>query len=112
MSEKTREVPQLANATYTHTLVIKSTHGPCDTHYVTPMDLVFMSNFDDQSMSIGCVSSLGHLFCFLRHYLLHSKQNLSHTWSNKWSELVAVGQKLFLDKITQVTNTKGKLLFT
>ncbi len=43
---------------------------------------------------------------------LHSKQTLSHTWSNKWSELVAVGQKLFLVKITQVTNIKGKLLVT
>ncbi len=26
MSEKTKEVPQLANATYAHTMVIKSTH--------------------------------------------------------------------------------------
>ncbi len=26
MSEKTKEVPQLADATYAHTLVIKSTH--------------------------------------------------------------------------------------
>ena len=26
MSEKTREVPQLADTTYAHTLVIKSTH--------------------------------------------------------------------------------------
>ncbi len=26
MSEKTREVPQLADATYAHTLVIESTH--------------------------------------------------------------------------------------
>ena len=26
MSEKTREVPQLANTTYSHTLVIESTH--------------------------------------------------------------------------------------
>ena len=43
----------------------------------------------------------------------HSKQNLSHTWSNKWSELVAIGQKLFLVKITQqVINNKGKLLVT
>ncbi len=34
MSEKTKEVPQLADATYAHTLVIKSTHeykivSPC-----------------------------------------------------------------------------------
>ncbi len=29
-----------------------------------------MSTFDNQSMSIGCVGKLGHLFGFLRHYLL------------------------------------------
>ncbi len=34
------------------------------------MDLVLMSTFNDQSMSIGCVGKLGHLFGFLRHYLL------------------------------------------
>ncbi len=34
------------------------------------MDLVFMSTFNDQSMSIGCVGKLGHLSGFLRHYLL------------------------------------------
>ncbi len=34
------------------------------------MDLIFMSTFDNQSMSIGCVGKLGHLFGFLRHYLL------------------------------------------
>ena len=52
MSEKTKEVPQLAGATYAHTLVIKST-----TSY-------------GQSMSIGCVSKFGYIFGFLRHYLL------------------------------------------
>ncbi len=31
---------------------------------------VFMSTFDNQSMSIGCVGKLGHLSGFLRHYLL------------------------------------------
>ncbi len=36
------------------------------------MHLVFMSTFDNQSMSIGCVGKLGHLFVFLRHYLLNS----------------------------------------
>ncbi len=36
------------------------------------MDLVFMSTFDNQSMSMGCVGNLfGHLFGFLRHYLLN-----------------------------------------
>ncbi len=34
------------------------------------MDLVFMSTFNDQSISIGCVGKLGHLSGFLRHYLL------------------------------------------
>ncbi len=29
-----------------------------------------MSTFDNQSMSIGCVGKLGHLFGFLRHYIL------------------------------------------
>ncbi len=32
---------------------------------------LFMSTFDNQSMSIGCVGKLGHLFGFLRHYLLN-----------------------------------------
>ncbi len=32
-----------------------------------------MSTFDNQSMSIGCVGKLGHLFGFLRHYLLSIK---------------------------------------
>ncbi len=35
------------------------------------MDLAFKSTFDNQSMSIGCVGKLGHLFGFLRHYLLN-----------------------------------------
>ncbi len=38
---------------------------------IWPMDLVFMSTFNDQSMSIGCVGKLGHLSGFLRHYLLN-----------------------------------------
>ncbi len=49
MSEKTREVPQLADSTYAHTLVIESTH-----EY-------------DQSMSVG---KSAHFSGFLRHYLL------------------------------------------
>ncbi len=39
---------------------------------IWPMDLVFMSTFDNQSMNIGCVGKLGHLFGFLRHYLLNT----------------------------------------
>ena len=55
--KKTKEVPQLADLAYTHTLVIKST---CEYKVGTmwPMDLVFMSTFDDQSTSIGCVGKL------------------------------------------------------
>ncbi len=37
MSERTKEMPQLADATYAHTLVIKSTR--------------IMSTFNDQSMT-------------------------------------------------------------
>ncbi len=37
-----------------------------------------MSTFDNQSMSIGCVGKLGHLFGFLRHYLLTSIAGLVH----------------------------------
>ncbi len=59
MSEKTKEVPLLADTTYAHTLVIKSTneykvHRP------------YGSDFPWK----GCVGKLGHLFGFLRHYLL------------------------------------------
>ncbi len=38
--------------------------------------------------------------------LIHSKQNFSHSWSHGWSELVEVGQKLLLVKITYATNIK------
>ncbi len=51
----------------------KGASGPYGTWKVRtiwPMDLVFMSTFDNQSISIGCVGKLGHLFGFLRHYLL------------------------------------------
>ncbi len=63
--ERITKVPKLADLTYAHTLVIKSTHeykvhGP------------FISTFDNQSISIGCVGKLGHLFGLLRHYLLRS----------------------------------------
>ncbi len=43
-----------------------------ETIYKWPMDLVFMSTFNEQSISIGCVGKLGHLSGFLRHYLLTS----------------------------------------
>ncbi len=88
MSEKTKEVPQLTDATYAHTLIIKSTHeyrvhGPYGSNYGTwkvgtiwTMDLVFMSTFDNKSMSIGCVGKLGHISGFLRHYLLTHVTNI------------------------------------
>ncbi len=66
MSEETKEVTQLVDATNAHTLVIESTH---EYKFGTmgPMDLVFKSTFDNQSMSIcciWCVGKLWHLFCF------------------------------------------------
>ncbi len=78
-SERITVVPKLADLTYAHTLVIKSTHeykvhGPYGSNFpwtIWPTDLVFMSTFDNQSMSIGCVCKLGHLFGLLRHYLLN-----------------------------------------
>ncbi len=69
MSEKTREVKKFQDKMYTQSL-----HGETIYEYkllgLWPMDLVFMSTFNDQSMSIGCVGKLGHLSGFLRHYLL------------------------------------------
>ncbi len=35
-----------------------------------PMDLLFMSTFNDQSMNIGCIGKLEHLSGFLRQNLL------------------------------------------
>ncbi len=64
MSEKTREVEKFRDTMYTQSLC-GETIGT-----IWPMDLVFMSTFDNQSMSIGCVGKLGHLSGFLRHYLL------------------------------------------
>ena len=48
MSGKTKEVKKFQDAMYTQSLI-----G------------VFMSTFDNQSKSIGCVNKLGHLFGFL-----------------------------------------------
>ncbi len=52
---------------------LKEAPGPYGTWIVgtiCPMDLVFMSTFNDQSMSIGCVGKLGHLSGFHQHYLI------------------------------------------
>ena len=67
MSEKTKEVKKYQDTMYTRSL-----HSETNMNIGTiwPMDLVFMSTFDNQSMSIGCIGKLGHLFGFLRHYLL------------------------------------------
>ena len=51
MSENTREVPQLADATYARTLVIESTNGW-------------------ETAGIHCVLKFFYLSGFLRHYLL------------------------------------------
>ncbi len=57
MSEKTKEVKKFQDTMYTQSLCGETIYK-------------FMSTFDNQSMSIGCVGKLGHLFGFLRHYLL------------------------------------------
>ncbi len=57
MSEKTKQVPQLAHTTYAHALVIKSTH---EYKIVSPCKL----------LSIHCIVNFFDLFGFLRHYLL------------------------------------------
>ncbi len=44
MSEKPKEVPQLADTTYAHMVGT-----------IWPMYIVFMSTFNDQSIRIGCV---------------------------------------------------------
>ena len=75
MSEKTRLAPQLADTTYAHTLVIKSTHeynvhGP------------FMSTFNDQTMSIGCVSKLVGSVWFSPTLPLKQKEGLAFNVEN------------------------------
>ena len=55
-------------------------HG--ETIYEYKLLGLFMSTFDNQSMSIGCVGKSGHLFGFLRHYLLR----LQGTYATKWSK--------------------------
>ncbi len=56
MLEKTREVPPLADATYVHTLVIKST---------------YIYSFTMQALSIHCILKFLDISGFLRHYLLN-----------------------------------------
>ncbi len=52
------------------------------------MDLVFMSTFDNQSMSIGCVGKFGHLFGLLRQYLLIQQfHKLSIFKKSEWISL-------------------------
>ena len=66
MSEKTKEVKKFQDTMYTLNL-----HGETIYKYKLLGLFGFMSTFDNQSMSIGCVAKLGHLFGFLRHYLLN-----------------------------------------
>ncbi len=52
---------------------LKGAIGPYGTWIVIticPMDLAFVSTFNDQSMSIGCVVKLGHLSSFHQHYTM------------------------------------------
>ena len=81
MSEKPREVPKLADATYAHNLVIESTHeykvhGPYGSNFP------FMSTFNDQITNIDWFGKLGHLSGFLRHYLLTILYNIARIKSN------------------------------
>ncbi len=52
-SERIVEIPKLADLTYAHTLVVIKSIPEWDVGTIWPMDLVFMSTFDDQSMSIA-----------------------------------------------------------
>ncbi len=58
MSEKTKEVPQLADTTYAHNCV-----DVVDRFY----------SFTMQTLSIHCILKFFDLFGFLRHYLLKSR---------------------------------------
>ncbi len=58
MSERTKELGKLAYTMYAHSLSIESmyeykVHGTWQVGTIWPMDLVLMSTFNDQSMSIG-----------------------------------------------------------
>ena len=71
MSEKTREVPNLPTQPM---LII----------WLSKV-LVFMSTFNNQSMSMCCVGRLGHLSGFPRHYLLtmtYHKKSASFLWKS------------------------------
>ena len=80
MSEKTRLIPQLADVIYvrdyadTKMLIhSKKHHITLNRYYlfqVLWLSKVFMSTFDNQRMSIGCVGKLSGQSGFLRHYFL------------------------------------------
>ncbi len=55
-----------------------------DTMYTQSLcgETINMSTIDNQSMSIGCVDKLGHLFGFLWHYLLNPVKGTS--FMNCW----------------------------
>ncbi len=107
MSEKNR----LTHPTCRRNLCWYSSHwkGPC-TYYVIPkgggaiwpMDLVSMSTFNDQSMSIGCASKLGGQSGFLRHYPLNPISNFSKL--QKTIEHVKQWDFSHLDRQTDRTN--------
>ena len=54
MSEKTKEVPQHADATYAHTLVIKSTHE-YKVHWPHGSNFPFIDSSTMQTLSIRCI---------------------------------------------------------
>ncbi len=60
-------MPQLADATYAHTLVIKSTH-----QYKY---LIFIDSFIMQTLRIHYILNFFELIGFIRHYLLNIKYN-------------------------------------
>ena len=49
-------------------------HGTWQVGTIWPMDLIFMSTFDDQSMNIGYVGKFRHLSGPLRHCFLNTVQ--------------------------------------
>ena len=70
MSEKTKEVPKLADATYAHTLIIKSTYSGYREKALEILHRHCMNSFTMQTLSIHCILKFLVLVGFLRHYLL------------------------------------------
>ncbi len=84
MSEKTKEVSQLSDATYAHTLVIKSTHEYILNWPPWHLYLIFIDSFTIQTISLHCIFKFFDLFGFLGHYLLNIKKDPLHTFIPMW----------------------------